>query len=101
MWLHYVWLGVGFLSTQKQEVPRQPWGIGLAEDKGNQLCALALPLQVAGRFEKLLKVGPVSLTQTPGGGGWPETVQPHLAGKSLIPDLGRPCGWFLATSMEC
>lgn len=34
--------------------------MGLVEDKGSGHCALALPLQVAGRFQKLLKTGILS-----------------------------------------
>lgn len=34
--------------------------MGLAEDKGSGHFALALPLQVAGRFQKLLKTGTLS-----------------------------------------
>lgn len=34
--------------------------MGLAENKGSGHFALALPLQVAGRFQKLLKTGTLS-----------------------------------------
>lgn len=93
--------------TQKQEVPRAATlrGQGLAGDKEGELfCVLALLLQVAARFEKLLEVetprerwaGPSQAQPSP----VPDTRQATGILSSVEAGAGRSCAQLLDTLVE-